>query len=93
MTLREIEDLIIALLAEEAGREPADLRAELESLDEELPIDSQLAAEVLARVEVQCGVRLPATAENAKALRSVSAFARAILDLVYQQGASGAVTA
>ena len=37
MTLRDIEDLIIALLAEEAGRDPADLRVELEALDEEAP--------------------------------------------------------
>ena len=38
-------------------------------------------------------MRLPATAENAKALRSVSAFARAILDLVDEQSGSAAVTA
>ena len=82
MTQREIEDLIIRLLADERGCEPAEVRADLESLGMELPVDSVLAAAVLAEVEARCAVSLPATAERAESLRSVTAFARAILELM-----------
>lgn len=85
MERRDIENLIIGLLAEDAGRSPAELRQELEDVGEWLPIDSVLAAEVLARVETYYGVTFPATAESAKNLRSVSTFAQAILDLVHEQ--------
>lgn len=92
MERREVEDLIIGLLAEDAGRNPADLRQELD-LGEWLPIDSLLAAEVLARVEEHYGVTFPATAEAAKNLRSVQSFAEAILDLVQQRQRGEADTA
>lgn len=85
MDRRQVEDLILGLLAEDAGRNPADLREELEDVGEWLPIDSLLAAEVLARVEEYYGVTLPATAETAEGLRSVATFAQAILDLVDQE--------
>jgi acyl carrier protein len=93
MERREVEDLIIGLLAESAGSNPADFRQELEDLGEWLPVDSLLAAEVLARVEEHYGVTFPATAEAAKNLRSVSSFAQAILDLVQQQQRGEADTA
>jgi acyl carrier protein len=51
MDAREVEDIIVELLAEQAGRDPAELRRELQEEGEELPIDSLLAAEVVARVE------------------------------------------
>jgi acyl carrier protein len=82
MTKEDIEWLIIDLLAKENGQAASDLREELTSNGEHLPIDSLLAAEVLARVEAYCGVELPATAETAKALRSVKAFAQAVWDLL-----------
>ena len=63
MDAREVEDIIVELLAEQAGRDPAELRRELQEEGEELPIDSLLAAEVVARVEERHGVSLPATAE------------------------------
>jgi acyl carrier protein len=93
MDRREVEDLIIGLLAEDAGKNPADLRDELADLGEWLPIDSLLAAEVLARVEAHYGIAFPATAEAAKNLRSVSSFAQAILDLARQQQTGVADTA
>ena len=93
MTLDEIEELIIGLLAADAGADPAAFRAELLTRGDEMPIDSLLAAEVLARVEQQCGVDLPATAENAKNLQSVTAFARAILALVQEREKGAAETA
>lgn len=87
MNRREIEDLIVGLLAEDVGKDSGDLRAELEDLGEWLPIDSLLAVEVLVRVEEAYGVKLPATPEAAENLRSITAFAQAILDLVEQQSA------
>lgn len=93
MDRREIEDLIIGLLAEDAGRDPEALREELEDLGELLPIDSVLAAEVLARVEAAYGMRFPATAEASKNLRSVVNFADAILQLIREQGGTAAETA
>jgi acyl carrier protein len=93
MDRREIEDLIIGLLAKDGGRDPEALREELDDLGELLPIDSVLAAEVLARVEAAYGVEFPATAEASKHLRSVVNFADAILELVRKQGVSAAETA
>jgi acyl carrier protein len=90
---REIEDLIIGLLAEDAGANPADLREQLEDLGDWLPIDSLLAVEVLARVEEHYGVTFPTTPEAAKNLTSVTAFAEAILDAVRARGAMEAGTA
>ncbi len=79
---RAIEDLIIELLAEEAGAVPAALRAQLEEGGDEMPVDSVLAAEVVTRVEQRCGVELPATAETARCLRSVRQFAAMVYRLV-----------
>lgn len=93
MDQREVEDLIIDLLAQDAGRSAADLRRELDELGESLPIDSLLAAEVVTRVEERCGVTYPATAESAKHLGSVTAFARAVLDLIRDNRSSRGATA
>lgn len=80
MTHDEIEAVILDALAAQAGCEPDELRRQLEEGGEELPIDSLLAAEVLTEVEERCGVRLPATPENAKNLTAVATFAAAIHD-------------
>ena len=85
--------LTIALLAQDAGRSPADVRRELEDRGESLPIDSLLAAEVIARIEERFGIRYPATAESAKNLVSVTAFAQAILDLIADGQRSQGATA
>lgn len=90
MELNTIIDRIIELLALQNGCKPAELRAELERLGEELPIDSVLAAEVLARIETETGVRLPTTAETSRNLRSVRTFAMAIYDLMAVQRRLGA---
>ena len=82
MGMTEIEELILELLAEDTGRPVAELRAELLELGAGMPVDSLLAAEVVARVQERVGVVLPATAETAKALRSVRTFAVAVHDLV-----------
>jgi acyl carrier protein len=90
MELNAIIDRIIELLALQNGRDPVELRASLEQLGEELPIDSVLAAEVLARIEEETGVRLPATAETSRNLRSVRRFALAIYELLAAQRRQGA---
>lgn len=89
----DIIDVIIDLLAQDAARVPAELRAEREALGEELPVDSILAAEVLARVEATFGVRLPATVEASRNLRSVVRFAQAVHDLAVEQERQAGATA
>lgn len=93
MDSRVVEDLILDLLAQDAGVSPVDLRRQLEDLGELMPIDSLLAVEVLARVEAHYGVVLPATAEAAEKLGSVVAFAQAIVDLVEASEAGKSATA
>jgi acyl carrier protein len=90
VTLPEIEDLIIELLAADQGTTPEALRRELEDLGEELPVDSLLAAEVVARVEESCGISIPATPENSRHLSSVRRFASMVLALVEKQRAAAA---
>src|SRR5215471_15858018 len=53
---RDIEDLTIELLAEEAKCSPGEMRRCLEEGGGELPIDSILLVEVVVRVEERCGV-------------------------------------
>jgi acyl carrier protein len=79
VTCDEVAKITIELMAAEQNREPAELRAELETEGGELPIDSQLIAEVLARVEDHFGVRIPADNEAARSLRSVMTFADTIV--------------
>lgn len=88
--LEEIVDLTIELLADEQGRDPAELRCELQVEGVELPIDSQLIAEILSRVETACGVRIPADAEAARSLRSVYTFAATVLAAVRAARVRGA---
>lgn len=93
MVLPEIEELILELLAEDAGRPVAVLRDELLERGDMMPVDSLLAAEVLVRVQERVGVELPATAETALALRSVQTFAVAVHDLVLAVVAARGVSA
>jgi acyl carrier protein len=72
---RDIEDLTIELLAQEAKCSPDEMRQCLEEGGGALPIDSILLVEVVVRVEERCGVHLPTTLETAQNLRSVRDFA------------------
>ncbi len=72
---KDIEDLTIGFLAEEAKCSPDEMRQCLEEGGGALPIDSILLVEVVARVEERCGVHLPTTLETAQNLRSVRDFA------------------
>jgi acyl carrier protein len=82
----EIEELIVGLLAEQAGVSAAELRAQLTALGEEMPLDSLLAVEILVRVQEATGVTLPATEETAQALLSVRGFAAAIVQQIESRG-------
>jgi acyl carrier protein len=75
----DIEDIILGFLADDDGCSVEQLRKELLGGGQDLPLDSLLAVEVLARVQHATGVKLPATAETAFALRSVRGFALAVL--------------
>jgi acyl carrier protein len=88
MSRREIENLIIALLAEFQGKEPEALRSELEAAGETLPIDSLLVVEILVHVEEVYGVELTANVESAKNLLSVTSFAQAIFDEIQKRPAA-----
>ena len=77
-TQHAIEDVIVELLAEDGGVNPADLRRQLEEKGPGLPIDSLLAVEVLVRVEQRFGVQLDASPATAEAMQSVAAFASTV---------------
>jgi acyl carrier protein len=77
-TQRAIEDVIVELLAQDGGVNPADLRRQLEEHGPGLPIDSLLAVEVLVRVEQRFGVQLDANPATAEAMQSVAAFAATV---------------
>jgi acyl carrier protein len=87
MEPRDIEDLTIGFLAEEAGCSPAEMRQCLEEGGGALPIDSILLVEVVVRVEEHCGVHLPTTLETAQNLRSVRDFAVMVYDHVQAERA------
>ncbi|WP_162958855.1 acyl carrier protein [Nocardia yunnanensis] len=78
MTEADVVDLIVELLAEDAGENPGQLHAELLELGDDMPIDSLLGVDILARVQNATGTFLPATEETAWAMRSVRRFARAV---------------
>ena len=84
---RDIEDLTIGFLAEEAKCSPAEMRQCLEEGGGALPIDSILLVEVVVRVEEHCGVQLPTTLETAQNLRSVRDFAAMVYDHVQAERA------
>jgi acyl carrier protein len=92
-SVNDIIDVIIDLLAQNASRDPKELKAELETLGEQLPVDSVLAVEVLARVEQMFYVKLPATVETSRNLRSVVRFAQAIHTLALEQEPQARATA
>lgn len=86
LTVDEIVDIVIGLLAEKAGVPADQMRAQLEAAGPELPVDSVLIAEVLSRVEKACGARIPADAEAARSTGSVMAFARTVHKAIPAEG-------
>lgn len=77
MDQRGVEDVLIELLANEEFRTADELRAELVAAGEDLPIDSVVAAEIVAAVQNRYGIRLPPVGPE-HYLSSVRAFAAQI---------------
>jgi hypothetical protein len=86
LSVDEIADIVIGLLAEQAGIPADQMHAQLEAAGPGLPVDSVLIAEVLSRVEEACGARIPADAEAARSTRSVIAFARTVHKAIPAEG-------
>lgn len=83
MDQRSVEDVLIELLAEGECMTAEQLRVQLIAQGEELPIDSVLAAEIVAAVQDRFGIRLP-TEGAGTYLASVRAFAAQVCAQVDQ---------
>lgn len=77
-SVQEIVDIVIDFLAEHQERPSQDVYEELAARGQELPVDSVLIMEILARIEQHFEVRVPADAEAGRSLRSVWAFAETV---------------
>ena len=86
MTEREVEDIVLELLAAEQGLDAGQLRERLEAEGAEMPFDSILMMEVLVSVEKRCGVRIPPDPDTARTMSSVRDFARKIVELLREEG-------
>src|SRR5687767_911097 len=78
-TMERIVDVIVRLLAQDRGEPEADIRDELLEGGWEMPIDSLLLMAILAAVEDEFGVEVPPDENTARSMRSVHAFADAVL--------------
>jgi acyl carrier protein len=85
----DVIDIVVRLLAEERQESEADIRVWLEEAGPDMPIDSLLIVEILARVEEECGVRIPADADAARSMRSVRTFAEAVVAAAWAAGEGG----
>ncbi|MFJ4246463.1 acyl carrier protein [Streptomyces iakyrus] len=79
-SVQEIVDIVIDFLAEHQDRPSHDVHEELAARGQDLPVDSVLIMEVLARIERHFEVSVPADAEAGRSLRSVWAFAETVYD-------------
>jgi acyl carrier protein len=92
MSRRDIEDVILELLAEDLGQDRDELRRALEEQGAQMPVDSLLAMEVLVRLEVLYGIEMPTNAETGLAMKSVGTYAQAVWDEVRRAGAAAGAT-
>lgn len=74
--------MVVEFLALLQDRDPDELRMELESAGQELPVDSILVVEILTRVETRYGIAIRADAEAARSTRSVYTFAATVLNAI-----------
>jgi acyl carrier protein len=86
LTLSEIADIVIGLLAAEQSVSASALRIKLEAAGPQLPVDSLLVAEILTKVEAACGVRIHVDAEAARSTRSVMTFAWTVYRALRKEG-------
>ncbi len=78
VTWQTVADVVIALLAEDAGRTPDEVRGALAAAGDGWPIDSLLLVEILQRVEETFAMSAPETVEAARSFTSVKAFSEMI---------------
>jgi acyl carrier protein len=83
-SVQEIVDIVIDFLAAYQDRPVQEVYEELSARGADLPVDSVLVMEILARVEEHFGVHVPADAEAGRSLRSVWAFAETVYDTMQQ---------
>lgn len=92
MSRRDIEDVILELMAEDLGQDRDDLRRALEELGADMPVDSLLAMETLVRLETLYGIEMPTDAATGLAMKSVITYAHAVWEQVQRSGAAGTRT-
>ncbi|WP_329546453.1 acyl carrier protein [Streptomyces sp. NBC_01356] len=80
LTVGDVVEVIVELLAAERDISAEAMMAELSAGGDTLPIDSLLLQEILVRVEERFDVQLPDTVETARSMASVHTFAQAIVD-------------
>ncbi|MEU9213404.1 acyl carrier protein [Streptomyces sp. NPDC048415] len=78
-------DIVIDFLADHQDRPGQDVYEELAARGQDLPVDSVLIMEILARIEQHFEVRVPADAEAGRSLRSVWAFAETVYDTMHSK--------
>jgi acyl carrier protein len=86
VSIDEVVDVVVDLLAEEEGRPAREVMAELAMGGADLAIDSLRIVEILTRVEKRYGVLLPADPVIARSTRSVLSFAQAVVDTINAGG-------
>lgn len=89
----EVADVLVELLAEDAGMAPEEVRIALTAGGPAWPVDSLLIVEILQKVEDRFGVRIPETKEAAAACSSVRAFAAVVSGLAAEGDSSGGTAA
>ena len=88
MTDQEVAQVVLELLAEDAGRSVDEVRATLDAVGQGWPIDSLLVVEILQRVEERFAVRVPETVEASRTFTSVKAFSSMIAKVAASADAS-----
>ncbi|MBN6050745.1 hypothetical protein JYK22_02270, partial [Nonomuraea sp. RK-328] len=83
--VEDIVAVVVDLLAQLQDRDPDELRMELETVGQELPVDSLLVVEILTRVEARYGIAIRADVEAARSTRSVYTFASTVLKAIKER--------
>ncbi|MER7209799.1 acyl carrier protein [Streptosporangium sp. NPDC000239] len=83
--MEDVVAVVLELLAHSQGRDPDELRAELEAAGEELPVDSILVVEILTRAEERYGITVPVNEQAARSTRAVYTFAATILETIKER--------
>jgi acyl carrier protein len=86
VSIDQVVDVVVDLLAEEEGRPAREVMAELAASGADLAIDSLRIVEILTRLEQRYGVLLPADPVIARSTRSVLGFAQAVVDAINAGG-------